>query len=86
MNAYTEQEVTIPVHQRQPDAESVGAQRIDNYAIERVLRIIYAVVTWPGFKEIAENVEILGGTCAAPAEKIKKTLRDARCLRRKVQV
>ena len=81
-----EQEVAIAVHQQQLDA-GVGqcAQTIDDSAIESVLGIIDTIIARPDIKEIAEDVEILGGTGTA-SEKIKKDAGDAGCLRREVQV
>ena len=53
--------------------------------IESVLRIVDTVVARPGIKEIAEYVEMLGGT-GASTKKSKKEPGYTRCLRRKVQI
>jgi hypothetical protein len=46
-------------------------QCIDDLSGKRILRIVETVVTWPGFEQIAENEQVLGGTRPA-TEKIKK--------------
>ena len=81
-----EQEVAVAVHDK--DGGSGGrqaGQRIDDFPVERFVRVVDAIVAGPGFEQVAENIDRLGVACRA-GEVIQKAPGCARRLRRQMQV
>jgi hypothetical protein len=83
---FAEQKIAVAMHHRHANTGCrQRVQCIDDVSGKRILRIFEAVVTWPGFEQIAENEQLLGGTRTA-TEKIQKNAGDTRRLRRQMQI